>query len=87
MFTEEWIAMFNREIIARRGALTVAFAVIAILMLVLGWFYKPKFESSVTIFADNQNVIAPILEGATAQTQVADSEAIAREIIFSRDIV
>jgi len=87
MFTEEWLAMFNREIVARRGSLTVVFAIVALAVLVAGLFYKPKFESSVTIFADNQSVITPLLEGAAAQTRVEDSATIAREILFSRDIV
>lgn len=87
MFTEEWLAMFNRELVARRGSLTVVFAIIALAVLVAGLFYKPKFESSVTIFADNQNVITPLLEGAAAQTRVEDSATIARETLFSRDIV
>ncbi len=87
MFTEEWLAMFNREIIVRRGALTIAFVAIACVVLFAGLNYKPKFESSVTIFADNQSVITPLLEGASVQTQVEDSATLAREILFSRDIV
>lgn len=79
--------MFNREIIARRGTLVMAFIVIAMLMLAGGWVYKAKYESTVTILADTSNIIKPLLEGTAEATEVVDRAAIAREVIFSREIV
>jgi len=84
---EETLAMFNREIVARRGTLVLAFMVVALAILAAGWTYKAKYESTVTILADSSNIIKPLLEGTAEATEVTDRAEIAREVIFSRDIV
>ncbi len=43
-------------------------ALISFSVLIIGMNFKPKYETSVTIFADNQNVIKPLLEGQAAVT-------------------
>ncbi len=87
MNIEETLAMFNREIIARRGTLVLSFVVVALAVLATGWTYKAKYESTVTILADSSNIIKPLLEGTAQATEVNDRAEIAREVIFSRDIV
>ncbi len=87
MNIEETLAMFNREIIARRGMLVLAFMGIALAILAAGWLHKAKYESTVTILADSSNIIKPLLEGTAEATEVQDRAEIAREVIFSRDIV
>ncbi|MGB0866739.1 MAG: XrtA system polysaccharide chain length determinant [Granulosicoccaceae bacterium] len=87
MNIEETLAMFNREIIARRGTMVLAFMLIALAILASGWVYKAKYESTVTILADSSNIIKPLLEGTAEATEVTDRAEIAREVIFSRDIV
>lgn len=87
MNIEETLAMFNREIIARRGTLVLAFMIVALSVLAAGWTYKARYESTVTILADSSNIIKPLLEGTAQATEVTDRAEIAREVIFSRDIV
>lgn len=48
--------------------LTLGAAAMSFIILSLGMSYKPKFETAITIFADNQNVIKPLLEGQASVT-------------------
>ena len=43
-------------------------AVTSFVILGFGMTFKPKFETAITIFADNQNVIKPLLEGQASVT-------------------
>ncbi|MDG1226124.1 MAG: hypothetical protein P8P11_06190, partial [Burkholderiales bacterium] len=48
--------------------LTAGGAFLSFTVLLLGMGYNPKYETSITIYADNQNVIKPLLEGQAAVT-------------------
>jgi len=43
-------------------------ALVSFLILMIGMNFEPKYETAVTIFADNQNVIKPLLEGQASIT-------------------
>ncbi|XOV86643.1 MAG: XrtA system polysaccharide chain length determinant [Pseudomonadota bacterium] len=70
----------------RRNALKLiaAAAVISFGVLAAGALYQPKYETSITIYADNQNVIKPLLEGKASVTMPKSERIrIVREIMFS----
>ena len=61
------------------GAGIIGFAI-----LVAGMFYQPKYQTSITIYADNQNVIKPLLEGQASVTMPKTERIrIVKETMFS----
>ena len=60
-----------------------AMAAVSFVVLIFGANYQPKFETSITIYADNQNVIKPLLEGQTAvTTPKSERIRVVQEIMF-----
>ncbi len=64
----QYIREIFRQIHKKLHWLLAATAAISFAMLLTGMTFKPKYETSITIFADNQNVIKPLLEGQAAVT-------------------
>ncbi len=64
--------------------LLVSCAIISFAAMAIGINYKPKYETSITIYADNQNVIKPLLEGqATVTMPKTERIRIVQETMFS----
>ena len=62
------IKEFHKQLKIRMQWLIAGGALISFAVLIAGINFKPEYETSVTIFADNQNVIKPLLEGQAAVT-------------------
>src|SRR5690606_34389025 len=59
-----------------------------LLTLVFGLFVIPRnYSASVTILAQDSDIIQPLLEGRAVPTGVADRAGIARQIIYSRKVL
>lgn len=59
-------------------------SIISFAILGAGMLYEPKYETSMTIYADTQNVIKPLLEGrASVTTPKKDRIRIVREVMFA----
>lgn len=87
MSFEESLTLLAREAVHRRGAIVSAFCLLALLFLGVGLLWKNSYESSVTLYFDDANIIRPIMEGAAVTTDVTDRAAIAREVIFSDELL
>ncbi|HET7844377.1 MAG TPA: XrtA system polysaccharide chain length determinant [Xanthomonadales bacterium] len=74
---------------ARRRALplTLLFGGLALLGLVGGMMMPKKYVSTTTVLVTEDNIIQPLMEGRAATTGVADRAAIAREVIFKRELL
>ncbi|MGF6496033.1 polysaccharide chain length determinant protein (PEP-CTERM system associated) [Luteibacter sp. 621] len=74
---------------ARRRRLTMGmvFAAIALVALVVGTLWPKKYEASVTILAQESSIITPLMEGAAAATGNKNRAGIARDVIFSQDVL
>lgn len=68
-------------------ALAAAFALIALVMLVVGLTTPKKYTSSTRILVEDSNIIEPLMEGRAVPTTVVDRAAIAREVAFSRKVM
>ncbi|WP_199099428.1 XrtA system polysaccharide chain length determinant [Dyella sp. ASV21] len=71
----------------RRVTMGVLFALIALAALVTGTLWPKKYEASTTIIAQESNIISPLMEGAASATANKNRASIARDVIFSRDVM
>ena len=74
----------------RRRIVTLAaiFAAISILALLVGLFVLARnYTASVTILAQDSDIIQPLLEGRAVSTGVADRAGMARQIIYGRKVL
>lgn len=72
---------------ARKRLLPMAtiFTTIALLTLVVGLYVIPRnYTASVTILAQDSDIIQPLLEGRAVSTGVADRAGMARQILYGR---
>lgn len=72
----------------RKVAITATFVAIALATLVAGMLLVPKnYTSSVTILAQQSDIIEPLLEGRAVPTGVTDRAGMARQVIYSRKVM
>lgn len=82
---DEWAPLLSREAVARRGTLLTMFAVVALLFLIVAWFWQKKYTSYVQIHVDSQNAVQVV---AGVETALDTNQAnVARETLFSTDIM
>src|SRR3546814_768774 len=68
--------------------LALIFATIAALTFVVGMFVVARhYEVSVTILAQDSDIIRPLLEGRAVPTGVTDRVGMARQIVYSRKVL
>lgn len=77
------IKVFFRELIAWRFLVVALFGIVSFAVLTLGFFWPKQFQSSATIYVDQQNIIEPLLRGSAEVTRL-DQSRVAREKIFAR---
>jgi polysaccharide chain length determinant protein (PEP-CTERM system associated) len=83
----QYIDVVFREMWQRKFLCLFGFALISYLVLIVGVFWSSKFESSATIFADNQNILKPLLEKQAAQTEVQDQIKVISDLIHTPRIL
>ncbi|MGY0652347.1 XrtA system polysaccharide chain length determinant [Luteimonas sp. A537] len=84
----ELLPILLREARARIMLLVSIFTAIALLTLVVGLFVIPRnYTSSVTILAQDSDIIQPLLEGRAVPTGVSDRAGMARQIIYGRKVL
>lgn len=72
-----------KEVWQRKFWCLFGFAIVSFLVLAVGMFWPSKFETSATIFADNQNILKPLLAQQAAQTRIQDQTKIVRDMMHS----
>lgn len=83
----EQIRILRREAQQRMGSMATTVLLTSLVMLALGLLWTEQFESSATILVEEQKIIAPLMEGATVPTSVRDQADLAREVLYSRDVM
>jgi len=76
-----------RELWQNKLKALLCFAVVSTVVLVVGMFWPSTYSSSATIFADNQNILKPILAQKAAVSRVQEKIRIVREAIYSRSLL
>ncbi len=84
---DEIMPLISREANAKRGLLLGLFAVIALTLLIVGFMWQKRFMSHTTLYVDDTNIVKPLLEDIAEAASHADKANVARELLFSRDIM
>ncbi len=83
----ELIPVLLHEARRRMLALSIIFASIALVAVVIALLIPKNYTASTTILAQESDIIQPLLEGRAVATGVADRAGIARQVIFSRKVM
>ncbi|MCG8313623.1 MAG: hypothetical protein MI976_10435 [Pseudomonadales bacterium] len=78
-----YLKILIKEVIQKRVLVVVVFSILLLAVEVLGLFHQPSYETSTIIYADQQNIIAPLLEGQAEITRVENHTRIVQEVIYS----
>jgi len=82
-----YVNVIFREIWQRKLLCLFGFTVISFTVLIVGLFWPSKFQTSATIFADNQNILKPLLDKQAAQSKVQNHTKVVRDTIQSPRIL
>ncbi len=80
---QEWLYAILSELNRHKGKAVLCFALVTIAVVIAGFLWPKQFESSALIFADDQNIIKPLLAGqaeVTRPTQVDQLEVVEQRI-------
>ena len=81
---ESWIYALWKELHNHKGKVAIGFAVVTFVVLAAGFLWPKKYEASAIVFADEQNIIKPLLSGSAEVTKPdIDQAAIAKDRILS----
>jgi len=83
----QYVDVVFREMWQRKFLCLFGFALISYLVLTIGIFWNSKFEVSTTIFADNQNILKPLLAEQATQGKVQNQESVVKEMMYSPRIL
>lgn len=79
-----YLAVIWHEVVRHRKWVALGVTAISFGILAIGMSWNQQYETAITIYADDQNVIKPLLEGQAAVTQPRGERArIVREIVFA----
>ncbi|MES2625852.1 MAG: XrtA system polysaccharide chain length determinant [Pseudomonadota bacterium] len=75
---------YIRELSALRKWFALCFIVIATITIGLATTWPKSYTSFSTIYADNSNILQPLMEGNAVATGIGDQARMAQEILFNR---
>jgi len=84
---EAQIKLVVNEAFLHRKAVVIGGLALALGIVIAGLLVPQGYTASVTLLADERNIIRPLMEGTAVPTEVADRVRLAREIIFGRRIM
>ena len=82
---DEAVPLLSREAASRAGTLLAIFCLISLLFMITGFLWQKKYTSSVQIYVDDSNLVAPII--GAEQVANRDKANVAKEELFASDIV
>lgn len=83
----KYVNVVFREAWQRKFLCLIGFALVSFTVLLVGMFWSSKFEVSATIFADNQNILKPLLNNSAAQSNVQNQTKVVQEMMYSPRIL
>ncbi len=76
-----------RELWLHRYAALFGGFTIAVGILIYGMLWQEKYTVSTSLYADQQNIIAPLLQGQAQVTKVEDQLQVVRDLMLSNRIL
>lgn len=85
----EWIEAILKEVNLHKGKAILCFAVVTALVVTVGIFWPKKFESAAIVFADDQNIIKPLLAGQAEVTRPNETDQLqlVQQRVFSDELM
>ena len=84
----QYIGVVWRELCKRKFKVALTVITISFIVMAVGMFRASTFITSITIFADNQNIIKPLLGSKTSVTGIKQNRTIqVRDLIYSPRIL
>src|SRR5688500_18685989 len=75
---------YVRELSTHRKWFALGFIVIAVITIGIATTWPKSYTAYATIYADNSNILQPLMEGSAVATGIADQARMAQEILFNR---
>jgi len=72
-----------RELWERKFLALMGFSVVSFVVLLVGMNWPSKFETSATIYADNQNILGPLLKDHAEQSKLEDHAKVVKDMLHS----
>lgn len=85
-FIKDLLYSIQREGIAHRRACVILFLVVCFAVLIVGWLLPKNFKTEAVLYADETNIIEPLLKGRAEVTKT-DNVDRAKEMIYTRRIL
>ncbi|HBC58411.1 MAG TPA: hypothetical protein DCZ03_14725 [Gammaproteobacteria bacterium] len=85
--SDELVKLIVKEIKIRKLTFVILFSLISLSFLSLGAVWPKKYESSVSIQYEDDDIIMPLMRGAAEATQIKDQAQNVRSIIFGRSVM
>lgn len=82
-----YVKVALRELYLHRILMVFLAVIVSFIVLGAGMLHKEKYETSITLLADSQNIIKPLLSGQASVTRIQDTTRAVREVIFSPRIL
>jgi polysaccharide chain length determinant protein (PEP-CTERM system associated) len=79
----KYIDVTFREAWKHRYICLLGFAVVAFVVLFMGMLRQSTFQTSATIFADNQNILKPLLQNQAEQSKIQNQVKVVQESLHS----
>lgn len=86
-FVIEFARILWREILLNKGKIVLVYSIVSLIVVSIGLVFPKRYETSTTLYADQQNIIKPLLAGKAAITKVQDQAKVVREVIYSPRIL
>ena len=80
----EVVQAYVRELSAHRKWFALCVLVIQIITIGVATVWPKSYTSFSTIYADNSNILQPLMEGTAVATSIGDQAQMAEEILFNR---
>lgn len=83
---KDYLLALKHELIKFKSILVVVFIVITLLITILAFFLPKSYSTKAIIFADETNIIEPLLKGRAEITEIDRSDE-ARNLIYTRRLL
>jgi polysaccharide chain length determinant protein (PEP-CTERM system associated) len=85
---QDWYYALLKELNAHKGKAALLFGIVTLATVAAGLVWPKTFESAAIIFADEQNIIKPLLSGSAEVTKLeSDQSSAVRERIIANRIL
>ncbi len=83
----EYVRAAFRELVERKFTVALTFFAISFMVMLVGLMLPVSYQTSTTIFADNQNILKPLLDDQVEVSKLQDRTNLVRDVLQSPRIL